>query len=1279
MTQKHRISTNIGKDQKVVVELKQDFDLLEILSLKFSQKEIYASLCSDYGVVCGRISANNGFGVPNAKISIFIPLDVEDEEDPVLSKLYPYKTIVDRNEDGYRYNLLPSRQQHSGHEPTGTFPDQIDVLGREEVLEVFEKYYKYTAKTNQSGDFMIWGVPVGSQDIHVDIDLSDIGCFSLRPYDFIKRGVGVSEFKSESKFESSEDIDKLPQIISFDKTIEVFPFWGNMDLCEIGITRTDFDLSQQGISIEPKAYLIGGLYSDTDKNSLNKNCYPRKKMGRKCDLQTKSGKVESIRFTTFKDENNRPILDVYNINDEIPEDGGFMIEIPMNMEYIYTNEFGENVLTNDTKKGIPTASCYRFRFSLDDMGNDRTRKTASYLVPNIREYAVEQDKSYAFSLDWNDYPSFAVSEDDERGILYNENGRHIPRDYFYRMTYNKVYTVSSFHSLYYHERDNGMFLKNRFLGIKEIVPSEEEDCSDILTPPTNFGTKNYTFNLLIAEILLSFEQLSNLVLLTSMNTLIRILFGFSRIIGGIPLLKSAGVSLAKFTYELQSSAQRELYLINYPECEECSVDEEGNVDEFGQPPSEQTLLGYCQVGAANIETTNQYNYDNGQAADVLSISYEDSSSVSQCTYNSSAQPITGGTINDQNQYFVDNQSDYLLITPDNKTITLGGEFKFVLDLNNLIFYNDSGNSFDELGFGDGVYKIVDKVTTDTGVVTSPPSGCELYNVPYDEELITYYYVGPSKTKVSPPPYITSSDIYSTNLSNDDGVLRIGNRVPIYYYQDRDSGRDIYPLLPSWEGQPHDMKTHSGQSEFIKGVFVIVPGAQTNLRVWGILREYTRRKRVNMLFCGGIVNYSFIDNWMSGSLYFPQFKAKIKSKKSGIKEKYCEDVVRYISEDNRFYYRSARYIEYNFDGDDIVQWGYTRNSMGQLASVGLGRPTTMVDLGPRDEFIKEICVDPELDPNCSVSRSVGQTSFKSFGDIMGLAINYRMDVSDNQFGINRFFDNTGFRFTHQVLDGDILQIISMNNEAGIEEFDLEESRYMGYNYGVMDPDQNHDVFRPNGYWGPLPITLFLDEDGERTRLCLNEPGRLTNSSQIVPFFLWDKKGVGFGGTSEQTSDKQSWDYESVVTAPLQGMAHGYRFSPAPDSHQYLLLPITQDYAGKTFTGSTGVIFDFDAVVVDVSGLSDYEEKYPGFTVLVANDVDNPTTGTIYTRVGGSGWSTLVWDQTKEFILRPTTDHDLHNKRILSTPFLFYFGLKSGRTGLDKFIKYFGDKGDFVIEE
>jgi hypothetical protein len=65
-------------------------------------------------------------------------------------------------------------------------------------------------------------------------------------------------------------LQRLLNFRSRDKIIEVYPFWGNEDLCEIGITRTDFDLSDKGVNIKPTAYLIGGVYTDNGKNSINK-------------------------------------------------------------------------------------------------------------------------------------------------------------------------------------------------------------------------------------------------------------------------------------------------------------------------------------------------------------------------------------------------------------------------------------------------------------------------------------------------------------------------------------------------------------------------------------------------------------------------------------------------------------------------------------------------------------------------------------------------------------------------------------------------------------------------------------------------------------------------------------------------------------------------------------------------------------------------------------------------------------------------------------------------
>jgi hypothetical protein len=1233
MIQKHRISTNIGKDQIVKVELKQDFDLLEILSLKFTQKDIYTSLCADYGVVCGRITVNNGLGVPNARISIFIPLSSEDEQDPVISLLYPFKTVNDKSEGNYRYNLLPNRKQHGGHEPTGTFFDQSDVLTREEVLEVYEKYYKYTVKTNNAGDFMIWGVPLGEQTIHVDLDLSDIGCFSFRPYDFIRQGLGPDQFKNTYQFKSSVDLDSLPQIVSFNKNIEVFPFWGNEDICEIGLTRTDFDLSDAGVKIEPAAYFIGGTYTDTGKNSVNKNCQPRRKMGRKCDLITKTGTIEAIRFTPEKDENNRPKLELFDLQEDIPEDGSFVFSVPMNMDYVFTNEFGENEITNDTNKGVPTASCYRFRFSLDDAGNERTRKTASYLVPNIREYLNDEDKSYAFSTNYSDYPSDAVNNNVDRGMLYSELGQYYPRDYFYRMTYNKVYTMSSFQNIHY-RGDN--FSNDRYVGIKEIVPAEEEDCSsDIVTPPVNFGKKNFTFTLLISDVLLFFEQLINLVTLTFFNTLAKIFHQFADAVNFWPIRKLSN-RIKKFAYSIQDSTQRSLYLISYPECQECNGE-----DSLGVQGGQGSTLDFCQVGTLTINgSEDQTNRILTASNVVFSVP-----NVGDCSTN--AVPITGGTdfINRQTEYFLESQSFNIGLTSTSFTYdSVTGTYTF----------DDVNGVFNEITTPYNVI-IRDKNNTSSPFTVTTPieSDCNLFDVPYDETLVSTYYIGTGRTPTT--TYIPGMDVSSSKIS--------------------DSG---YQLVTNFDGDLYTPITKSGFSEFSNGSFHIIPGSLSTGRLFNILKEYRKRKRVGTLFCGGIVNYSFVDNWLSGSLYFFLFK--------GRRGNYCTQIVRFITSQNRFYYRSGLY------NSASNTWG--DSSKGSR----IGRPTTMVDLGPRDEFIKEICIDPSLDPNCSVTRQIGPTSFQNFGEILGMAINYRLDTTNANHDINDFFDNNGFGYTTRVFNGDLLQLISINNEVGIEEFDLQNPRYLGYNYQFLDPELYPEVFK-NGtnVWGPLPITFYLSDDGERVRSCLNEPthiandgvtnvqGRLTESSQKVPFFLWDKGGPGFGPYNDNTVDDQSWDYGNVQVQPLQGMTHGYNLtSPSDDSSdKYLLLPMTYTFSGVTVdTGNATNDVEFDVVETGVDNHSLYDNEYPGYTYLhvTSGTVISPSAGTLYTRYGTSGtWHSQPWDYTDDFIIRKTQDYYSGNKQILSTPFMFYFGLRVGKTGVDKFIEYFGDKGAFTSAE
>ena len=532
MSKSYRIRTQVGVDKAVNVLLEQDFESLEILSLKILQNQIYTRQCSDYGVVVGRVSANNGFGLPNVKVSIFVPLSDEDELNPIISELYPYKTLNDLNDDGYRYNLLPYEVSHGGHTPTGTFPSREDVLVNQGLIEVFDKYYKYTAKTNDSGDFMIFGVPIGPHTLHIDVDLSDIGEFSLSPQDLIRLNLATEGQVDGTKFRSSTNLGELPQIKQANRTVEVVPLWGQPEICYLGITRVDFDLSQEfGIKIEPAAIFMGSIFSNVDDKIIKRNCKADRKLGNMCSMITGPGQILSIRQTIALDNLSRPVLETFPLENGgncIDDNGTWLVDLPMNLDYVYTSESGERLISTDPSIGIPTKARYRFKVKWQQPPT-LTGKIlrASYLVPNIKEWGWEETDedptvtdvtgfgdivfgtckkpeesfitsepytivkaSYAFSLDWEEYGAGP-----DKDIMINEAIRCDDR--FFEFIHSKVYTVSSLITEFRAAPDNDF----RYLAIKDILNSECESTTN--TFPANDGQKNNDIIYLLFGLLLN--------------------------------------------------------------------------------------------------------------------------------------------------------------------------------------------------------------------------------------------------------------------------------------------------------------------------------------------------------------------------------------------------------------------------------------------------------------------------------------------------------------------------------------------------------------------------------------------------------------------------------------------------------------------------------------------------------------------------------------------------------------------------------------------------------
>ena len=431
-------TTPNGTDKYLKVKLEQDFDFIEVLSLKISQEDAYRNFCSDYGVVTGRVIINSGFGVPNARVSIFIPIDDIDKNDPHIKGLYPYEIVSDKDSDGIRYNLLPrtSETDNDCFTPVGTFPNKREILDNPEMLEIYSKYYKFTTTTNHAGDFMIFGVPVGTYTIHVDADISDIGIASQRPYDSISQGTPLKFFDTPTKFKGGTNLDKLIQVKSANAGVNVQPFWGNTDTCEIGITRVDLDLNY---NIRPCAIFMGSIFGDQDKNSINKNCIPRKDLGKLCDQVANEGTIEMIRETIdgtiekFDIEGGRVI----------DENGAWAYQIPMNLDYMVTDEFGNLVLSDDPNKGIPTRASVRFKVGMDQTGGEgRLRTRAKYLVPNNPTKKSEID--YEF-------------------------GEKTKKTSFRNLYWNKIYSVTNFISRFQQTNvlTGGVHTRN-MMGIKDV-------------------------------------------------------------------------------------------------------------------------------------------------------------------------------------------------------------------------------------------------------------------------------------------------------------------------------------------------------------------------------------------------------------------------------------------------------------------------------------------------------------------------------------------------------------------------------------------------------------------------------------------------------------------------------------------------------------------------------------------------------------------------------------------------------------------------------------------
>jgi hypothetical protein len=359
------------------------------------------------------------------------------------------------------------------------------------MIEVFDKYYKYTTKTNGAGDYMIFGVPTGQQTVHMDVDLSDAGVFSVRPYDFIDNGYGEKLFESRVEFKKSENLNTLPQIKSGDKGVDVIPFWGDDEQCIVGITRVDFDTN---FKFEPTSTLIGSIFTDNGKNSLNKRCNPKNDQGHHCELRTGPGLLETIRVSEYKYDDPINPTKIIPLGLEefvlpqgpasIDESGTFVVTVPCNLDHVITNEVGDLVPSNDPSKGVPTKGMYRFKMQFLEPPAAPKRRTAQIIFPSLNRecggtsiktgptYQPEEQNSTE-NARWSDnidvWRKFPAVDSDGDGVDDVVDSFYLD---YHEFSFNQIYTISQYIPKY---KKGG----NRwsFVGLKDT-----DECSNNLIP-----------------------------------------------------------------------------------------------------------------------------------------------------------------------------------------------------------------------------------------------------------------------------------------------------------------------------------------------------------------------------------------------------------------------------------------------------------------------------------------------------------------------------------------------------------------------------------------------------------------------------------------------------------------------------------------------------------------------------------------------------------------------------------------------------------------------------
>jgi hypothetical protein len=331
--------------------------------------------------------------------------------------------------------------------------------------------------------------------------------------------------------------------------------------------------------------------------------------------------------------------------------------------------------------------------------------------------------------------------------------------------------------------------------------------------------------------------------------------------------------------------------------------------------------------------------------------------------------------------------------------------------------------------------------------------------------------------------------------------------------DSDGVQSLFQVTPGCQSSD---SVENGCYVFVRDPFVGLGKDLNAFNEWGF--------RFNFFYalCRGVLSQSFTNNWVNGSLYMFPIQVDIYYDRNNQPSDPLipSQVIYFDKSSNNFYYRSSpfRLTPNSTTGDGTFIGKPTTDLSFSLNSRNLLFPTTIINLGIKDDFYQEIMFDPST--KGYIMKSLNSTSYSDTSDLVNLFVISR--ITDEGFlqriipsknnSIDQLFTRIPSRDIlgrRNRVDGDLAQLLSINSEFGVIPFSPEFYTATG---------SNSDPIRIVGPMDNPTMVVFFssttqdlqDKDYLTPGVINFRPSNNANAitykygikSQEVPFYQWN---------------------------------------------------------------------------------------------------------------------------------------------------------------------------------